>query len=72
VVDPNIATDPAEKSGKVAYGRGLQAAALETWRGEPGRVAAAQEQYRHRARCTGAARRGAYSAEMERELSAST
>jgi fructose-bisphosphate aldolase class I len=54
-----------------SYGRGLQAAALESWRGEPGRVAAAQEQYRHRARCTGAARRGAYSAEMERELSTS-
>jgi fructose-bisphosphate aldolase class I len=54
-----------------SYGRGLQAAALETWRGEPDRVVAAQEQYRHRARCTGAARRGEYSQRMERELSPS-
>ncbi len=54
-----------------SYGRGLQAAALETWRGDAGNVAAAQERYRHRARCTGAARRGEYSPEMERELSAS-
>jgi fructose-bisphosphate aldolase class I len=53
-----------------SYGRGLQAAALETWRGDAGNVAAAQERYRHRARCTGAARRGEYSPEMESELSA--
>jgi fructose-bisphosphate aldolase class I len=54
-----------------SYGRGLQAAALDAWRGEPDNVAAAQEQYRHRARCTGAARRGEYSPQMERELSPS-
>jgi fructose-bisphosphate aldolase class I len=53
-----------------SYGRGLQAAALTTWHGEREKVAAAQAQYRHRAQCTGAARRGAYSPEMERELSA--
>ena len=51
-----------------SYGRGLQAAALTTWRGERDKVQAAQTQYRHRARCTGAARRGEYSEEMEREL----
>ena len=51
-----------------SYGRGLQAAALTTWHGEREKVAAAQAQYRHRAYCTGAARRGAYSPEMEREL----
>jgi fructose-bisphosphate aldolase, class I len=51
-----------------SYGRGLQAAALNTWRGERDNVAAAQAQYRHRARCTGAARRGEYSAELEREM----
>ena len=55
-----------------SYGRGLQAAALSTWRGEPDNVAAAQRQYRHRARCTGAARRGEYSPEMEHELAASS
>jgi fructose-bisphosphate aldolase, class I len=54
-----------------SYGRGLQAAALTTWRGEQENVAAAQSQYRHRARCTGAARRGEYSEEMERELATS-
>jgi len=54
-----------------SYGRGLQAAALETWRGEAEQVTAAQDQYRHRARCTGAARRGEYSSQMESELSAS-
>jgi fructose-bisphosphate aldolase class I len=54
-----------------SYGRGLQAAALQTWCGRPDNVRAAQEQYRHRARCTGAARRGEYSSEMEVQLSAS-
>jgi fructose-bisphosphate aldolase class I len=53
-----------------SYGRGLQAAALTTWHGEQEKVAEAQTQYRHRARCTGAARRGEYSEEMERELAA--
>ena len=51
-----------------SYGRGLQAAALNTWKGEADNVDAAQTQYRHRARMTGAARRGEYSEEMEREL----
>ena len=51
-----------------SYGRGLQAAALATWHGERDKVPAAQAQYLHRARCTGAARRGEYSEEMEGEL----
>jgi fructose-bisphosphate aldolase, class I len=55
-----------------SYGRGLQAAALSTWHGDDEEVAAAQAQYRHRARCTGAARRGEYSEEIERELVASS
>jgi fructose-bisphosphate aldolase, class I len=55
-----------------SYGRGLQAAALTTWHGERENVAAAQKKYHHRARCTGAARRGEYSEEMERELAASS
>jgi fructose-bisphosphate aldolase class I len=50
-----------------SYGRGLQAAALTTWHGDSDKVAAAQAQYQHRARCTGAARAGKYSEEMERE-----
>ncbi len=53
-----------------SYGRGLQAAALTTWHGEQDKASAAQAQYRHRARCTGAARKGEYSEEMERELAA--
>ncbi|MDP8967630.1 MAG: fructose-bisphosphate aldolase class I [Actinomycetota bacterium] len=55
-----------------SYGRGLQAAALTTWHGESDNVAAAQAQYRHRARCTGAARQGEYSESMESELVASS
>jgi fructose-bisphosphate aldolase, class I len=51
-----------------SYGRGLQAAALTTWHGDGDKVAAAQAQYRHRARCTGAARRGEYSEAMEDDL----
>jgi fructose-bisphosphate aldolase class I len=51
-----------------SYGRGLQAAALTTWRGDAANVEAAQAQYRHRARCTGAARRGEYTESMEHEL----
>jgi fructose-bisphosphate aldolase class I len=51
-----------------SYGRGLQAAALNTWKGEADNVEGAQNQYRHRARMTGAARRGEYSEDMEREL----
>ncbi|MBW3608538.1 MAG: fructose-bisphosphate aldolase class I [Actinobacteria bacterium] len=51
-----------------SYGRGLQAAALTTWHGEDEKVPEAQKQYRHRARCTGAARRGEYTEAMEREL----
>ena len=54
-----------------SYGRGLQAAALSTWAGDSDKVEAAQAQYRHRARCTGAARRGEYSEEIEKELVAS-
>ena len=50
-----------------SYGRGLQAAALNAWKGDPENVETAQAQYRHRARCTGAARRGEYSEEMEQE-----
>jgi len=55
-----------------SYGRGLQAAALNAWRGKSDNVPGAQAQYRHRARCTGAARRGEYSETMEREPLAST
>jgi fructose-bisphosphate aldolase class I len=60
--------DPQPWEISFSYGRGLQAAALNTWKGEADNVEAAQNQYRHRARMTGAARRGEYSEDMEREL----
>ena len=51
-----------------SYGRGLQAAALTTWAGDEAKREEAQAQYRHRARCTGAARQGEYTDDMEKEL----
>lgn len=49
-----------------SYGRALQAPALQAWRGQPDNVEAAQQAYYLRARCNGAAVRGAYSPDMER------
>jgi fructose-bisphosphate aldolase, class I len=48
-----------------SYGRGLQAAPLQAWGGKPENGAKTQEAFLHRARLTAAARRGAYSPEME-------
>jgi len=48
-----------------SYGRALQRQALETWRGDPDKVSAAQQALYHRADCNRAARRGEYSAAME-------
>ena len=48
-----------------SYGRALQRQALETWRGDPSKVSAAQQALHHRADCNRAARRGDYSAAME-------
>ena len=47
-----------------SYGRGLQAAPLAVWGGDPANVEAAKQAYFQRARLTGAARRGEYSMEM--------
>jgi fructose-bisphosphate aldolase, class I len=49
-----------------SFARALQQPALEVWRGEEANVAAAQQALYHRARCNRAARRGEYSAGMER------
>jgi fructose-bisphosphate aldolase class I len=49
-----------------SYGRALQAAAQHAWGGEAGNVPAAQAAYLHRARMNGAARNGAWTAELER------
>lgn len=48
-----------------SYGRALQAAALSTWAGDAGKVAAAQQAFLHRARCNSAAARGEYTDAME-------
>ena len=48
-----------------SYGRGLQAAPLKAWGGEAENIPSAQAAYYHRAKVTSAARRGAYTADME-------
>ena len=50
-----------------SYGRALQAAALKTWKGAPGNVAAAQAAFAHRARMNGLAATGQYRAELEKK-----
>ncbi len=49
-----------------SFARAIQEPALALWRGMPANVAAAQRVLVHRADCNGAARRGQYSAAMER------
>jgi fructose-bisphosphate aldolase class I len=48
-----------------SYGRALQHAALEAWRGAAGKKAIAQQALLKRARLNGAAREGKYTAAME-------
>jgi fructose-bisphosphate aldolase class I len=48
-----------------SYARAIQQPALELWRGDDTKVAAAQRALVHRARCNRAARAGQYSAAME-------
>lgn len=50
-----------------AYGRALLGPALEAWHGEADNVQDAQKILYHRARCNSAARRAAYSTQMELE-----
>lgn len=49
-----------------AFARAIQQPALEIWRGDPANVEAAQQALIHRARCNRAARRGEYTAAMDR------
>ena len=53
-----------------SYGRALQAAPLQAWRGREENVRAAQSTFAHRARCNGEARRGRYNEELERARAA--
>ena len=48
-----------------SFARALQAPALETWRGDPSNVPAAQKVFHHRAALNGAARHGRYTPELE-------
>ncbi len=48
-----------------SYGRALQQSALDAWRGEAGKVEAAQKAFVRRARLNGLARSGEYRAAME-------
>lgn len=50
-----------------SYGRALQAPALKAWKGEAGKVGAAQKALLHRAKCNSAACFGRYQPDMERE-----
>jgi fructose-bisphosphate aldolase class I len=49
-----------------SFARAIQQPALEIWRGEEAHVMAAQKALYHRAKCNRAARRGEYSAAMEK------
>jgi fructose-bisphosphate aldolase class I len=48
-----------------SYGRALQASALSAWGGSDAQAGAGQAAYLKRARLNGAARRGAYTAQLE-------
>jgi fructose-bisphosphate aldolase class I len=50
-----------------SFARAIQQPAMEIWRGEEAHVVAAQQALYHRARCNRAARRGEYTAAMEKE-----
>jgi len=49
-----------------SFARAIQQPALEIWRGQEANVSAAQQALNHRASCNRAARRGEYSAAMEK------
>lgn len=49
-----------------SFGRAIQQPALEIWKGDKANGVAAQQALFHRARCNMAARRGTYTAAMEK------
>lgn len=51
-----------------SYGRALQHAAQQAWRGKPENVAAAQRAFLHRAKMNWLAAQGTYKSELEREV----
>ena len=48
-----------------SFGRALQAPVLNAWKGDPAKVADAQQAFHHRAMCNSKARFGKYTEEME-------
>ena len=52
-----------------SYGRALQAASLQAWKGEDANAVAGQAAYKHRARMNGLAAKGTYSADLEKAAS---
>lgn len=50
-----------------SYARAIQQPALNHWKGDDNKTAEAQKLLLHRARCNGAASRGQYSADMEKQ-----
>jgi fructose-bisphosphate aldolase class I len=61
----NLASGAKPWQLSFSYGRALQAAALEAWRGAPGNLAAAQSAFLHRARMNAAARSGRWAPGLE-------
>jgi len=53
-----------------SFARAIQQPALEIWRGQQANLLEAQKALNHRARCNRAARRGEYSAGMEKPSTA--
>ncbi len=64
----NMGEQPWELS--FSYGRALQGVPLNTWKGQESNAASARAAYEQRAKCTGAARAGQYTPDMEREAAA--
>jgi fructose-bisphosphate aldolase class I len=52
-----------------SYGRALQHAALQAWKGDDSNIAAGQGAYLHRARMNGLAAAGAWTADAEKAAS---
>jgi fructose-bisphosphate aldolase class I len=55
-----------------SYARAIQQPALELWQGEEAHVSAAEHALYHRARFNRAARRGGYTAAMEKDMRETT
>ena len=66
----NARTPEAPWQLSFSYGRALQEAPLDAWRGDTANTEAAQRALCHRAKLNGAARYGRYTRDMESEVEA--